>query len=57
MALDRQVDDHEFNPVTKKCDKCGITREAYEERGKRPCTGQRAIKPDFVPDDPLEIDH
>jgi hypothetical protein len=57
MELDRQVDDHEFNPVTKKCDKCGITREAYEERGKRPCTGRRAIKPDFVPDDPLEIDN
>jgi hypothetical protein len=62
MPFDRQAGRHEFDLISKKCNKCGMTREHYEEHGKRPCQGRPAAaprqddKPDFIPDDPLEND-
>jgi hypothetical protein len=62
MAFDQQVGGHRFDLVKKRCAKCGMTREDYEDHGKLPCTGtgqtaagrRQDDKPDFIPDDPLE---
>jgi hypothetical protein len=55
MVFDPGAGGHAFDLNTKKCTKCGMTREAYEERGNRLCTGRRRDdQPLFIPDDPLE---
>jgi hypothetical protein len=63
VAFDRQSDGHVFDLVYKKCERCGMTRENYEERGKLPCSGRpdprQADRHDLIPlpDDPLDNDH
>jgi len=49
MAFDRQADGHEFDFKTGVCAKCGMTREAYEDKGHPPCEPKKKGIP--IPDD------
>jgi hypothetical protein len=62
MVADRYTGGHDFGGVVgivyKRCAKCGMPLEHYEERGRKPCPGRSQRSqyegPDFPSDDPLE---
>ena len=41
--MPQQENGQVFNFATDKCEKCGMSREAYEDNGKPPCKGKSAV--------------
>jgi hypothetical protein len=50
MPFDREGGGHAFDLISKKCGRCGMTREAYEDHGKPRCPGRPRLRQDEVRD-------
>jgi hypothetical protein len=48
MAFNRNSGNHAFD-INDKCEKCGMTRKDYEDRGEPRCSGQKPKEPESLP--------